>query len=159
MKKGQAIGQIFTYIIAIIITAIILGYGYNSIVSIKQKSEQVSYIKFKNDLQNEIKKISFDFGSVKKVSFSLPKNYKQVCFVETPPDEDTPIPITNPKYPIIVDSSKSGVKKNVFLVENIAKDSFYIGKIVLPEDLFCVNTINGRIQLKLEGMGDHAKIS
>ena len=165
MKNGQFIGQIFIYVLAIIITAIILGYGYKAIVTFKDKTEQVSYIQFKTDLQNSIESITSDFGSVKISDLSLPTSFKKVCFVKTYPT-DIPEQINEADYPIISDSTSSDVEKNVFLVENIAKDSFYVGKIDVNEDseylvndnLLCIDVISGKIKLRLEGRGDHTKI-
>jgi len=138
MKKGQLIGQIFIYIIAVILVAFILGYGYKAIVSFREKSEQVSFIQFKIKLQNAVETITSDFGSVKILELPIPRNFEEVCFVKTYPS-DTPEVISDSDYPIISDSTSTEVKKNVFLVENIAKDSFYVGKIDLNNNLYCIN--------------------
>ena len=158
MKTGQLMGQIFIYILAVILTAVILGYGYKAVVTFKQKSEQVSYIQFKTELQNAVESITSDFGSVKILDLSVPGNFEEVCFVKTYPS-DIPETITNNKYPIISDSTSSNVEKNVFLVETLTKESFYIGKINVDPDLYCINVLSGRVRLRLEGMGDHTKIS
>ena len=155
MNKGQFVGQIFIYVLAVIITAIVLGYGYKAVVTFKEKSDQVSYIQFKTNLQNDIESITSDFGTVEIKLYSIPLNFKEVCFVKNYPSLKT---LSNTEHPIIEDSVNSKVEKNVFLVENIAKDSFYAGKIDVEKDLYCINTANGKLRLRLEGMGDHTKI-
>lgn len=158
MKKGQIIGQIFIYILAIILIAFVLGYGYKTIAAFGQKTEQVSFLKFKTELQNAVKTITTDFGSVKIKVFPVPGNYNEVCFVRSH-ESFPPISLIFSNYPIISDSVESDVEKNVFLVKNTAKDSFYVGKIVTNPDLYCVNVTNSAIKLRLEGKGDHVVIS
>jgi|TARA_B100002003_G_C14058335_1_gene509558 hypothetical protein len=164
MKKGQMIGQVFIYILAIILTAVILGYGYKTIVTFRENSEKISYIQFQTDLQNSVETITSDFGSVKIIGLSLPANFKKVCFVKNYQDfSDT---FSAPDYPIIENSVVDGAEKNVFLVENIAKESFYVGKIdldddsgyLINDDLLCISVLSGKLRLRLEGKGDHTKI-
>ena len=101
MRKGQIIGQVFIYILAVILTAIILGYGYRAIVSFKEKSEQVSYINFRTELQNAVEAITPDFGSVKIIDLSVPGNFKKVCLVRNYPSFPA---LSNTNQPIIEDS-------------------------------------------------------
>ncbi|MBU4493282.1 MAG: hypothetical protein KKA61_02835, partial [Nanoarchaeota archaeon] len=72
MKKAQIHGQVFIYILTLIITAAILLYGYNAITSISTKAEQVEFVKFKNDLKQDFEKISTDYGSVEVETYSVP---------------------------------------------------------------------------------------
>ncbi len=163
MKKGQVIGQVFVYILAVILTVLILTYGYKAIVSFRVRSDQVSIITFKNDLKGAVETITSDFGSTKIISLSFPPNFRKVCFVKTIKEDGIPETLSDTGYPIIEDSVNDGAEKNVFLVENIAKESFYVGKIdVLNPDkpnLLCVKSVGGRIRIKLTGMGDHTEIS
>ena len=70
MRKSQLYSQIFVYILSIILISFIMVYGYNAVQSFKKRAEQVSCLKFKNDLANAVDSISSDFGSVKKRSFN-----------------------------------------------------------------------------------------
>ncbi|MBI2660165.1 hypothetical protein HYX07_03310 [Candidatus Woesearchaeota archaeon] len=155
MIKGQLYGQIFIYILTIILISFILVYGYNAVQNFKKRAEQVSCLKFKNDLVNAIDGISPDFGSIKKKELQLCAGYSKACFVESFNSPDMPSDID----PIIKDSILSGTGRNVFLVENIAKESFYAGKISVDPDVLCINAVNGKINIRLEGKGNHATIS
>ena len=155
MRKGQLYSQIFIYILTIILISFILVYGYNSIQTFKKRAEQVSCLKFKNDLINAIKSISSDFGSIKRKELQLCNDYSKVCLVESFESPNMPGDVD----PIIKDSVLSNTEKNVFLVENIAKESFYAGKISVEPDVLCIKAVNGKINLKLEGKGNHAAIS
>ena len=47
----------------------------------------------------------------------------------------------------------------MFLVDNIERSSFAIGKIDPDPDFLCAKIPSGILRLKLEGMGDHTRIS
>ena len=85
MKKGEIFGQIFVYIIAIIIVAFLLVFGYRAISTFKEKADQVAMVQFKNEMQKAIETISLDYGSVKVKEFMLPEDVKKVCFVTSHP--------------------------------------------------------------------------
>lgn len=158
-KNSQLYSQIFIYILTMILIAFILIYGYNSIRDFRNRAEQVACLKFKKDLTSAIELISYEFGSVKTKEFQLCGNYKKICFVETYGHPSIP----NNVDPIIKDSILSNAGKNVFLIEEITKESFYAGKIsVNPKDssgVLCINSKENKIILRIEGMGDHALLS
>lgn len=155
MKKSQIYGQIFIYILTIVLVSFILVYGYNAIQNFKSRAEQVSCLKFKNDLQNAVESISSDFGTVKRKNLRLCGAYTQVCFVESFESPD----LQGTVDPIIEDSVRSNSEKNTFLVEDIAKESFYAGNISVDPDVLCIKSVDGTISLRLEGRGNHAVLS
>ncbi len=158
MKKSQLYSQIFIYILTIFLIAIIFVFGYNTILNFKKRAEQVSCIKFKTDLQNAIKSITSDFGSVIRKDLQLCGNYKKVCFVESFEAFDVD-KLPSSIDPIIIDSIKYETGKNVFLVEDIAKESFYAGKISVNPDVLCIKAVDDKISLRLEGKGNYVLLS
>ncbi len=154
--KAQLIGQVFIYVITIVLVAFILVYGYKAITTFKEKAEQVSFIQFKNDMQNTVEVLSLDFGSVKIKEFTVPDDIDNVCFVKNFPSMPT---LSNTKYPIIEDSVNSGVDKNVFLVGKGVEESFNAGKISIDGNFLCVSALGDIIKLRMEGKGDHTLIS
>ena len=163
--KSQIYGQIFIYILTIVLVSFILVFGYNAIQNIRDKATQIECLNFKNDLRNSIEIISSDFGRIKKADIGLCSPYRQVCFVETfkdIPNRNAPRSSVTPIDPIIKDSIMSKTDKNTFLVDKTAKDSFYAGNISIADpalDVLCVNAINGKISLKMEVMGNHVEVS
>lgn len=155
MRRAQLYSQIFVYILTIILVSFILIYGYTAVQNFRKRAEQVSCIKFKNDLSNSIESILSDFGSVKRKDLELCAGYSLVCFVETFQNIDMP----SSTDPVIKDSILAGAGKNVFLVENIAKESFYAGNISVEPDVLCIEAANQKISLKLEGKGNHVLLS
>lgn len=163
-KKSQIYGQIFIYLLTIILVAFILIYGYNAIDRLRRGANQVECLKFRNDIKNSIEGISSDFGRIKKVDLNLCSPYRQVCFAETfrKINKNSIRFNINPIDLIIKDSIISDSDSNAFLMDKIAKEPFYAGNITIADpnyDVFCVKAVNGRIILKLEGKGNHVAVS
>lgn len=164
MKKSQMYGQIFIYILTIIIIGLIAIYGYRAIMGFSKRAEQITFLKFKTDLETSIDMIRTDYGSVKKAELDVPGKYREICFVDLDDANRGGISISE-DYPIMKNSVEGGVKKNVFLIVDIAKDSFYVGKIYVLDsagelvDYHCYPVVNSKIKLRLEGFGDKTLIS
>lgn len=159
MKKSQLYGQIFIYALTLILISIILVYGYTSIKNFKQKTEDISSLKFQKDLRNAIGGITNDFGSVSRKEFQLGGDITQVCFAETFQPFDRSNPISNIQLNSLVKNSIKDSGKNVFLLENTLRSSFFAGKISVDKDVLCIKPTNNRIILRLDGKGDHAVLS
>jgi len=161
-KKSQIHAQIFIYVIAIILFSLILVYGYNAIKGFKERSDQITYIRFKTDLVSTVERVSPDYGTTKREEFFVGGNYDRVCFVQSYGIGD---PIThayvrgNINDNIILDSFESEVNKNVFLFANTLQESFDIGDINVTSGYLCIPIINGKARLEFEGKGDHTLIS
>ena len=155
MKKSQLYSQIFIYVLTIFLTAIILAYGYNAVQNFRKRAEELACLKFQNDLKNAVESIYSDYGSVKKKSMQLCGSYTKICFVESIAQPTIPGNVD----PIIKDSVLSKTGKNVFFMERTAKESFYAGKISVDPDVLCINALNNKINLRLEGRGDYVLLS
>ena len=169
-KKGQAtrklrgqatIGQIFIYILAIFIFAVILLYGYKAIVHFIDRGEQVSFIQFKTTLETNVRDLAIQYGDVivfnEKNPLKIPSRYEGVCFVSgsaviSDPDE---------RYDIVKAAITAGLyekTENVFLIPP-APNPIYVGPIDVSNNLLCINVTKGRIDIRLEGLGDRTRIS
>ena len=157
MKRSQITAQIFIYVIAIVLFSFILIYGYNAVKGFKEKSEQISYIKFKTDLVSTVDRISSDYGTLKREGFFIGGEYSRICFVQ---NHNPPIDLAS-KIPdlIVRNSVESGVEKNVFLFTNGLQESFYVGKIIVNNGYNCTQIINGKAKIEFLGQGDHTVIS
>ena len=153
------IGQVFIYIVTIVIVGLILLFGYNAIMTVKGKSDDIIISKLKSDISNMVEIVSSDFGSVKIKFFELPAKYTNACFVKNYEDFPTTGSALFDKYPIMKDSVQDEAKKNLFLVEDMVRDSFFVGDIDVDGGVFCFDTANNRIQVRFEGKGNHALLS
>lgn len=159
MKKAQLYGQIFIYALTLVLISVILVYGYTSIKNFRQKTEDIVAAKFQNDIKNFIQSITNDYGSVSKKELQVSGGITQVCFVETYQLFDKSNPTGNLQLNNLVKNSIRDSDKNVFLLENTLKSSFSAGKISVDNDVLCIKPAGNRIVLRLEGKGDHTKIS
>lgn len=158
MKKGQ-IGQIFIYLISTLIIILVLYYGYGAIKDIGSKQKEISYVKFQNALSEMIAHTSSDYGTVRIEDFMVPAGYTQVCLIDPSlivTGDVSSIPAN--QYPIIVDSVKDNVQANIFVLPG--GSPFYAPKMFIdtPAKFFCINATQGRIKLRIEGLGDKAKV-
>jgi len=165
MKSSKAqLSQVFIYIFAAVLAVSIMLYGYRMIKGFGQRTEQIALVRFKTDLESEIRTIASDYGSVKKVELTLPSRYTKVCFV----DFSKPIGVIessktctpgNPDFnPLGCDAWKDQTQ-NIFLVpwtDFVIKTEKI--EITEPDGALCIQTINNRITLRLEGLGDRAKL-
>ena len=171
-KKSMIASQIFIYIISILIFSFIMVYGYNAITGFKGRAEQIASINFKTELTSTIKRVSPDYGTVKKEEFFIGGEYSKVCFVQSYDKEANFNAIKDGVIdPIVKDSFESNVDKNTFLFTDTLQESFDIGKIDVlskyPQNgitkdnqyYLCIPFINGKAKIKFEGVGDHTCIS
>lgn len=167
-KKAQNVGQIFVYILTIVIMGIILLFGYRSIISFRDSGEEMVVINFQKDLQSAVSTITSQYNTVRKKDFDLSIEYKQVCFVR---NYDTnnyvgyDLDAQFAGYPFIQDEVETSPESinNVFLIKNnkeVAK-IFEVGKISFSDAalLNCFNLTGSTLSIKIEGRGDHVIIS
>jgi len=158
MKRSQITAQIFIYVIAIVLFSFILIYGYNAVKGFKEKSEQISYIKFKTDLISTVDRISSDYGTLKREELFIGGDYSKICFVQN----HNPSSNLAENIPdlIVRNSVESKVEKNVFLFTNGLQESFDVGKINVSDDGYlCMSIVNGKAKIEFLGQGDHTFIS
>jgi len=157
MNRGQISSTVFTYIFAIVVIAIILLLGYRYISGTQKNIEKADLILFKNKLTNDIETISQDFGSSKKVSYSV--SAEELCLLDLGKSSEIS---SNPKmdsYPIIKDSVQSNVKKNAFVLGNKIFESYFVGNIEINDPFFkCFKPLSGKISFVIEGKGNRTLI-
>ncbi len=157
MKKAQfAVGQIFIYILAIIIAGLIILYGYKAIIGFRHKAEEIALINFKTSIENDIAKIATSYGSVKIKEYDLPSSAKEVCFISSSKLGDTTFSM--PDYPIIENSIKSKARQNIFLIP-MAEIPIYVENMEVENTFFCITPSRGKITIKLEGLGNRTLIT
>ncbi|MBT5021376.1 hypothetical protein HOK51_10160 [Candidatus Woesearchaeota archaeon] len=164
-SRAQVAGQIFIYILAIIVVSMILLYGYKAIKGTSDNKEQIEFITLKTDLENSFNAIKTDFGSIKRPKLDVPAKFKKVCFI----DLDQPITSAttsdiclkgNPAYEPVVCSGWEIGRNNIYLCPECT-DSFSVGDIKVKgtASFICIPVVNNRINLQIEGKGNHVEIS
>ena len=161
--RSQIQTQIFIYVIAIVIFSFVLIYGYNAVKGFSQRSDQIAYIKFKTDLLSTVKRVSPDYGTVKREEFFIGGEYSKVCFVRSYSmrlASDKALVLSDISDQIVWDSVNSDVNKNVFLFTTTLQESFDVGPInVSTKGYECIDIKNGKAKIQFKGEGDHTYIS
>ena len=160
-NKAQIAGQIFVYIIAIVIVALVIFFGWKSVKLLIDQSEEVSAISFQSDLKNSVGLLYSSTGSVRIEELNLPGKVTEVCFIDV--NKDIGRGMCDPgsygdlpkQYFIMCDSWQSGGLQNVFLVPQ-AKNPIFINNLIVNNDegFECFEPIQGRIKIKLTSLGE-----
>jgi len=150
-SKGQIAGQIIVYILAIVVFSLVLVYGYNAIQGFRQNADQVLYINFKTDFTSMVNSLSTDKGSEKKMEFSLPSEFREVCFVAKDGSAGNNE---------IVKDAASPQSDNVFLIKySGGVESFKAGPLTFSFSDSCQDLVDGKLKVKLTGEGNAARVS
>ena len=81
-KKAMGVAQAFMYIVLVLTFGFIMIFGVKSVLDFKCKAESVQFFQFKNQIEADVKKIYSEFGSLRKVDYTLPEGMNQICFVD-----------------------------------------------------------------------------
>ncbi|MBW2967496.1 hypothetical protein KY362_03345 [Candidatus Woesearchaeota archaeon] len=177
-RKGQIAGQIFIYIIAVVVVGLIIVYGYSAIKGFTQRGEEVEYIGLKTNIENAVKGITSDFGSIKRPDITIPGKYEYVCFVNKDlaksPEGKAKIETDSICTGLGVDTAMHSPvacaawdigRDNVFLLPD-GSDSFDVGEITIKRpgvtgsaDSLCFEVVGNKINMQLKGLGDRVEVS
>jgi len=160
--RGQIAGQVFIYIMAIIVIGGIALVGYGAIKKILVKSCDAEKANFNNDLLGLIEKWNSD-QSVWPVTLKAPCEYDTVCFVDAT-DMNTNLDAAKCTNPIIRSSVKAGNLQDIFVISNSA--TIPIGysdlvslNITYQHGCLCIKQKNSNFYITLKGHGSNTEIT
>jgi len=162
-KKGMGISQVFIFIMAAITFALIMIFGYQSITQFISSGEDVAFVQFKTSLENDVKKIYTEFGSVRVNQYSLPTEFSQICFINMDANYDEELCRKDPVACSVWKDSEGydSVEENVFL-RPVAPVKMKVYELEIDngdKEFICFPIVNGHFELYLEGKGDHTLIA
>jgi len=165
-KKAQIAGQVFIYILAIFVFAVILLYGYTAIKGFIGKGEETAFIQFKNTLEGEVSRISTEPGDIivfdERNPLPIPGTYEKICFVDSNAEIEDTFNLDSKEQQIISAAINAGVHnrtENVFLIPP-AQSPIFLGILeTWPNNILCVNNENGLVRIRIEGKGYGVRIS
>ncbi len=159
IRNSQISGTVFVYMFSAIIIALILIFGYRSIIGTQESIEQTELAIFKNKIISDIEMIRTDFGSSKTVSYSIPRQ-TQLCIFDLSKKESIFENLPPDFNPLIIDSIRNNIKKNAFVWGNEIFEPLYLGEIEIREPYFyCLEPVAGKISFVVEGLGNRTLIS
>jgi hypothetical protein len=165
-KKAQIAGQVFIFILAAALAILILAYGYKAISSFTARTQDIAFINFKTDLQNEARKMASEYGSVKKLDLTMPGNFEMLCLVDLNKRSQAGSSCLCRQcsgiyerdfQPEVCDAwTTPGNEENAFL---IPITPIKLQSIEIDGGYLCIAPLGNKISLRLEGLGDRTKIS
>ncbi|MBW2963901.1 hypothetical protein KY363_00435 [Candidatus Woesearchaeota archaeon] len=174
MRKAQVAGQIFIYILAVVVVGLIIAYGYSAIKGFTEKGKQVEYITLKTTIENSVKGMVSDYGSIKRPDISVPGKYTMVCFVDRSRSGDasstamcTSTSGAEEYFEPVACSGWQTGRDDVFLIPD-GSESFSVGatleitntgKAYSGQPFICFEVVNNKIKLQLESKGDRVVVS
>lgn len=164
-KKAMGVGQVFVFIVAALTFALIMIFGYKAVTDFLSKGENVQFYQFKTDLENEIQKLYTEYGSVRVENFYLPGKYRRICFVDLD-DKTSSVDDLCAQNQIACSvwaearerGGYTAADENVFLTPP-APTTIKVRPIKAENGFLCLDVLGGKIQLLMEGRGDHAYLS
>lgn len=162
-KKALGVGQVFIFIIAALTFSLIMIFGYRAITEFLQRGESIQFYQFKTDLENSVKKIYTEYGSVRTTQFHTPGMYKQVCFVDLAAEYNEELCAFDAvACDVWADAQQRGgyaaADENVFLKPS-APVKIKVYSISTERGFLCLPIVEGTFTLMLEGRGDRTQIS
>ena len=154
-KRGQIDSHVFVYMLTIVIVAGIIVMGYKFISRSSKVMDKGELFQFRNKLSFDIKSVGNDYGTFKKITYTLPRNLQEVCFVDLNKKGDILSSKLIDFYPVIKDVLNSNLSKNVFFMGLSDEQSFYIPNTAINHYPFmsCFHQKNGKINIGIEGLG------
>lgn len=173
MRKAQIQSQVIVYILAVITMGMILLFGFMAISNMKETVCMNQKVMFQKDLKSDIAAIGGDYGSSKIRNYQSPcGDYRKVCIVNLEYNEGDVRQIleTANADPIIQDAVRDILnpdqnyeRNNLFLCPPCV-EQIYLGNITITDGGLdtaykCFNITQGRLSLRVTGMGNRAQIS
>ena len=154
-KRGQLSSETIVYALTIVIVAVILIMGYKYLSSAKKAMDKGELLQFRNKLASDAKSIGKEYGTYKKIIYSVPRNLEEVCFVDLSKKEDILASKLISFYPLVKDSLNSNLGRNIFFVGNTELQSFNIENLELNHYPFmnCFHQKNNKMNIGIEGLG------
>ena len=149
--KAQITGQIFIYIMVIVVVGLIflLGYKYiGTILGAKCDTEEAAF--FAN-----MQKFADNYDGYNEVAteeVKTPCSYSKVCFVDIQAIKDKAT-INQAPLPIRL-SVEEGVEQNIFLLDDDKQKSGYSEKIKVKNSFICINRTGAYFNIRFRGTSE-----
>ncbi len=160
-KRGEfIISHTVAYLLLVVIVAAIFIMGYRYFKSTKDVIKSSELLAFQNKLSNDVRSISSDYGTFKKIVYNLPDKLGEVCFVDFAKKDEILTSLLIKSYPTIKDGIEGNQDENVYLIGNVQKHGFNAGSFEVNHYPYfsCLPVNKGKIEIGLEGRGNKALV-
>lgn len=159
-KRGQ-MQQVFFYIFAIIVTALILFLGIKGIYYVKTTGSEVEITNFITDIKSATQKnYNLGFGSVTSKELFTPSELTLVCFLDPEKRIDFSVisdPALKQKISLLSEQKDENVYINLQAKDNPLR-SYKINNLKPKNDIQCIENPTDSIVLIFENKGKYAEV-
>jgi hypothetical protein len=158
--KGQIAGQVFIYMMAVIVIGGIAVIGYGAIDKLVKKSCDTEKATFKTDMDNLIEKRT-SYGSVWPEVIKAPCQYDTICFIDKSKLGEA---VNCPNNKIIFNSVKDGIQQNIFVISGQRTIALGYSDLISlnstdAEECLCIKQRNKNFYITFSGKGASTEIS
>lgn len=167
MKKAQLLSEPFTYIFALIVIAVIVGFGFYLVTKTTIFAGEVDIAKFKNDFSTKVQEINLlSPGSGELYEASVPAGIRGICFVDLTTGTNTlasKIDFPDVKQDVDLDITAEKKDNNVYFQMTTADQAkispVKISKLKPAGNPLCLTVTGGRLKVGLENKGKYVEIT
>jgi len=160
LKRGQISSETLVYALTIVIVGFILVMGHKYLSSNTKVIDKAELLQFQNKLSSDIKSLGKEYGTFRKITYQVPNNVEEVCFVDLNKKNELLSSKLINYYPLMKDSVESDVRKNIFFVGASEQQSYFVDSVVINHYPYmnCFQQLNNKIEVGIEGLGDSSLI-
>ena len=155
--KAQIQGQVFVFLLALVVVAAILFMGYKGVQMISEQAKIAQLEKFKDAVKNDVQ-LYQDYGSESAViNYRLPSSVQYVCFLELgayDPNNRICDDSLSDDYHLSACNAWESSTHSVFIIPIQKNFELKIKTLAVDGRAFCIKTVLGSIKVKYEGQGD-----
>jgi hypothetical protein len=159
--KAQIQGQVFVFLLALVIVAVILFLGYKGVQMISSQAQKAQLDKFKDAITHDVQ-LYQDYGSASEaIKYSLPSSVQYVCFLNAKPYDprNELCDSASDNYHLIACNAWSGNEfPSVFIIPPQNNFELKIQTLSVNGGAFCLKTSLGSIYVKYVGEGDKTQV-
>jgi len=153
-KRGQS-GEVIKYFIIAMMIVAITFFGYSAVTKVRDNACKVELAKFEIDIGKLDKSVKF--GSIKEFTKVIPCDVDEIYFFDL--EDDINLDLIE-HLPLLKDSIRDKVEKNVFLVrDNKILATFYAGNLDIGyPNYICFVPKFGKMNFFVEGKGEKVSV-
>lgn len=166
-NKGQIQNQLFTYILTIVIIAMLMFFSVKWINGLMSTGEKMDVTRLKNDIETNFNRLTSNYGSYEYVEFTIPSSIRTVCFFDvkmqggTNSKFDINAPICKESNeleynPQMCDAWQAGTGNVLF---DPFTDEIKVPNMEVHGGYKCFSSSQEKINVRIEGRGNSVKVS
>jgi len=163
--KGQIDGKVIIFALIALGAGLVLLFGISNVKKVAEVADDAQLSRFQSSLVADIAS-TLRKGKVKVSEYAVPAGVAEVCFLNVAKSNPNGDFAVKAEYPLVAHSAE-GSDERIFLLTGkkeilAAAQTVKIGKVLdslIEKDSACYVVRNGKLGLRIEGLGSLVAIS